>query len=566
MRHPRLPGLLSGLLLAALCLALTLVPFLNGYLISHDLLYHLPWNDLFRQQLFSGDLYPRWLFEMNGGRGSPAFYFYSPIPFYVAALFAAIIPGAQAAWLALGATYALALLISTLGVYAFLRTLTDRTNSLVIAALYATYPYHLVVDLYTRFAFSEFFAIAWVPLIFWVIRRARNGSRLHLIGFVSLYALLIITHLPTALIFTPVILGYLYLERRQNVIARLLPFCILAVAAATAFYLVPIYLYRDQVLAKLLTAQHMDFRNAFLISGEQLSPRFAGYLVFLKVLSLISLAILLLGACIRGGDHARQRNFFLVTALIAVFMMYPASVAIWENLPLLQIVQFPWRFNIALSFLLFFFLAAACGPQPSKAAGLPQRLALALGMALSVATIAAAGYFSIRDIPPAQQAMIERTLTTHPEGGLGLLPRDLDRETLAAIADRSLAPAPALATTSAPAAIHAERSGEVISIRIDTSLSQELTIHQFSFPTWVATDVQTGKPVALRKTGSGLLAIDLEPGRHELRLVQQRSRAELLADTVSGLTWLTLFIGLLWLAVPTRGKAWTARPDALDVH
>ena len=36
-------------------------------------------------QLWSGELYPRWLLGMNSGFGSPTFFVYGPLPYYAAA-------------------------------------------------------------------------------------------------------------------------------------------------------------------------------------------------------------------------------------------------------------------------------------------------------------------------------------------------------------------------------------------------------------------------------------------------------------------------------------------------
>jgi hypothetical protein len=73
--------------LAILATLLIFPPFLGGYLSTYDVITHISWNDLFQKQLFSGDFYHRWLFEINGGRCSPVFFFYSPLPYYISAFF-----------------------------------------------------------------------------------------------------------------------------------------------------------------------------------------------------------------------------------------------------------------------------------------------------------------------------------------------------------------------------------------------------------------------------------------------------------------------------------------------
>ena len=44
------------------------------------------WSDQFTTELAKGHLYPRWFPLANGGAGSPTFYFYPPLAFYVSGL------------------------------------------------------------------------------------------------------------------------------------------------------------------------------------------------------------------------------------------------------------------------------------------------------------------------------------------------------------------------------------------------------------------------------------------------------------------------------------------------
>ena len=82
-------------LILALASALLVLPvWLQGGTQGHDLFHHLLSGHYFARQLWQGELYPRWLMAMNGGFGSPTFFFYPPLPYYVSALFAG--PGAPA--------------------------------------------------------------------------------------------------------------------------------------------------------------------------------------------------------------------------------------------------------------------------------------------------------------------------------------------------------------------------------------------------------------------------------------------------------------------------------------
>ena len=67
---------------AVLVWAPTLVIAAPGDLFSYD----LNWAAQFGALVRAGDPYPRWLPGSFGGLGSPTFYFYPPLSFWVAAL------------------------------------------------------------------------------------------------------------------------------------------------------------------------------------------------------------------------------------------------------------------------------------------------------------------------------------------------------------------------------------------------------------------------------------------------------------------------------------------------
>ncbi|MGE6167601.1 hypothetical protein ACLH0C_20865, partial [Aeromonas rivipollensis] len=68
-------------LVLALASALLVLPlWLLGGTQGHDLFHHLLSGHYFARQLWQGELYPRWLMAMNGGFGSPTFFFYPPPP------------------------------------------------------------------------------------------------------------------------------------------------------------------------------------------------------------------------------------------------------------------------------------------------------------------------------------------------------------------------------------------------------------------------------------------------------------------------------------------------------
>lgn len=148
--------------------ALLLLPFwLRGGSQGHDLFHHLLSGHFFAVQLWQGELYPRWLMEMNGAFGSPVFFFYPSLPYYVSALFAGPTPLAHEAMTPLLWSSSVALWLSGLFAYLWLRPFAGHGRALAASLLYMALPYHLAIDIYARFALAESWAFVWAPLHCW---------------------------------------------------------------------------------------------------------------------------------------------------------------------------------------------------------------------------------------------------------------------------------------------------------------------------------------------------------------------------------------------------------------
>ena len=129
-------------------LVFTIPVFLPGFFVAHDVITHLNWTNHFSEQFWSGDFYPRWLADMNGGRGSPVFFFYGPFPYYLISLLKPLFFSDPFGWMLLGFGFSLALIASGVSAYIWLRDIFDRNSAFCAALFYMALPYHLAVDLY----------------------------------------------------------------------------------------------------------------------------------------------------------------------------------------------------------------------------------------------------------------------------------------------------------------------------------------------------------------------------------------------------------------------------------
>src|SRR6476646_8041604 len=180
-------------LLAILALGLVLRGPLGPTALNGDLTIYWVWADQFAGQLAHGNLYPRWLPASDAHLGTPVFYFYPPIAFYLTAAF-------QLAGLSnyarLTAAFGVAFAGSGIACWHWLRG--RSFHPLFGAAFFMAAPYHLF-NYTDRAALAESVAIAIIPLIAIGLRRIAEGRR-GIVFTAIAYGAMIGTHLPMALL------------------------------------------------------------------------------------------------------------------------------------------------------------------------------------------------------------------------------------------------------------------------------------------------------------------------------------------------------------------------------
>lgn len=237
-------------------LLLTLPAILGPVRLNDSFWIDWVWLDQFAHELGRGVLYPRWLPLSHDGLGSPVFYYYPPLAFYVGAPF--VLAG-MGIYPALVATFLAGYVLAGAGMYLWLK---DQASSPLIGALvFMVAPYH-TSDFYLRGAIAEFVAIAMIPLVMAglnrIISKGRHGFVIAAVGYAGLLA----AHLPLALLTSVFLIGpyaalHIYRDPR-----RLVPF---AAALATGIALAGIYL-----IPALLLEPYRD--TAKLWSHPMLQP------------------------------------------------------------------------------------------------------------------------------------------------------------------------------------------------------------------------------------------------------------------------------------------------------
>ena len=278
------------------------------------------WSDQFTAELTRGQLYPRWLPLSDGGQGSPTFYFYPPLAFYVSGLFGLAMP----TYAALMCCFCAGFIVSGYTMWAWLE---DSKRRLFGALLFMAAPYH-VFDFYGRGAQAEFFAISLIPLVALGLRRALN-DRATLLALA--YGALILTHLPLAL------LTSLFLILPYGIFHGGLRRLILPLAAGlgiSAIYLLPALALNGYRHSEVLwTSPSFQPQSWNLLIWHDGPPPGAQ-----KTLGAIVVA-LVISSVVLWVSGQRKLSYYSLGCCVLGAGITPI---IW-SLPLLSEVQFPFR-------------------------------------------------------------------------------------------------------------------------------------------------------------------------------------------------------------------------------
>ncbi len=325
--------------------------------------------------LQEGQFPVRWSANFGYGYGMPLYEFYAPLPYYV---------GAFWHWLGFDLVASIKLLYlmtavgTALGAYKLGARMFGRSGGIFTAFCLTLAPYR-AVNLFVRGALSESWAIMAMP---WILLGILQIYRKEKTGFITLTLSLItlfLSHNVSTLIFLPFSLAFAvaiwFWERNKQLsigraIAQVGGAYLLALGSA-AFYLLPSFAEKSFTqIDKILTgyfhySQHFLYIRQFFSAnwkygGSSWGPQddISFFLGAGQIIALIVLAVLLLrrAKTLSPKQFLRSRNGFYAVLLallgLSLFMTLLKSQPIWDHIPLLHFVQFPWRYlSVAAVFI-----------------------------------------------------------------------------------------------------------------------------------------------------------------------------------------------------------------------
>ena len=306
-----------------LAVAVMMTPAVIGPMMLHDSFWiDYVWADQFTALLRKGELYPRWLPWSHDGLGSPVFYYYPPLAFYVTGAFGL---AGLSTYGSILAAFALAFIMSGIGAYHWLR---DRSSQPLLGALFFTVaPYHWF-DFYGRGALAESIAIAFLPMLAIGLRRVAEGRGWQLLALA--YAAMILCHLPLALLASIFLIApYALFHRRR--LGGFVAGCAIGIGLAAIYLLPALGLEQFRDSTQLWSSPHL--RPAFwsIFAANWKVGFVAGMHLTFAILAVPALII---------AYVSRDRWALYALAILAIGIgLVPF---IW-SLPLLRDVQFPYR-------------------------------------------------------------------------------------------------------------------------------------------------------------------------------------------------------------------------------
>lgn len=497
----------------------------GGFPQGHDWAYELARVAEFSHAVEDGQFPPHWAPNLYGGYGSPVFLFYAPV-------FAALAAAASALLGSLAAGASLVLVsFSIVGVFA-IRRMFDAVPALdpragrIAATLFALNPY-LIADKLIRNANAEFAALCLLPLVLVGLpsldRRPLRGA----IAIAGGLAGVALSHNLTLLTALALLVGgTLWLHGRRGGARTWLA---LAVGVAlgllmAAFLLLPAAVFHDAVRLDDLLRGKFDFHRQWKSLGESF-----GYSQFFSVGVLTPILLAFAGwvyfrSVVDGFAGRRLLSGALIAALVLIGLQQPLSTALWEVLPGLPFVQFPWRFMGPLAFVSAVAGAIAVARVVAQC---PPPLRVRLELVVFAICVANAWpqLASYRALSLAEIDRIE--LTTYP----GQLRRsDLNvtvlDEYLPRAADMAVWKRAAL-TGSRPWEVVGpevdikllEQRGSGIVLRANLSTDTRIRLARWYFPGWEAK--LDGKSVSIERNRSGGIDAMLPAPGGEFELVRR---------------------------------------------
>jgi len=368
---------LTGPALILLAAAVAVLPQLvRGNSCGHDFDFHLvSWFDCLNAWRH-GIPYPHWSPSANFGAGEPRFVFYPPLTWMLGAAL-----GLVMAWQSVPVAMTFLLLGATgLATRALARPALPA-DAATLAGCAAIFSGYALFTAYERSAFGELTGGFWMPLLLLLALRDRNPSggagRRALDGSAAPLALVVagawLSNVPvgvmTCYLLAAVALLLAALRRSWAPVLRGLISGGAGLGLSAIFLVPAVFEQRWVEIRQLVEDPGEKIENSWLFARHA-DPALDLHDLELHRVSLIAVtmvAVALIGLLIawKRGKLPASRSWWIplaVMPLAILVLQLPLSLPLWNLLPKLRYLQFPWRWLVVLEAPMGIFFAAAVWP------------------------------------------------------------------------------------------------------------------------------------------------------------------------------------------------------------
>ncbi len=314
---------------------------------SADLIHHLQIVNTYLDSFRSGHFQPDWNAFENLGYGDVTVRFYPPLMHITIAFFVLV----SGSWLvAVLLAFVFWSFVGAFGMICLAKELLGNLRlGIVAGVIFLLTPYHLN-QFYNSGMYGEYAGLSVLPFCVLMCKKVCDNVRpANIALFGASVALLILSNIPQTVVGAVAvgIFALFFLERTNLLrqVAGLLTGALLG-AAASSFYWIRVVKEMSWInISQPNTDPLYDYRNHFLFADLSLdaSGLWFAFAFFAASLAIISIALIASGKLSELMKHRELRPLMALTA-VSIFMAVPLSRPLWDNIDLLQRVQFPWRF------------------------------------------------------------------------------------------------------------------------------------------------------------------------------------------------------------------------------
>ncbi len=365
-------------LLAAMAAMWPLI--ITGPSCNGDFYFHfVSWADA-QRSMAQGIFYPHWANSPNFGFGEPRFVFYPPLTWMVGALLGLVLP-----WKAVAVAFIFLLFAATGLANRALARQVMADGPATLAGCASIFLGRGIADVALRSDYAELTGGFWIPLLLLFLLRTRNPSaRLWERAFDGSATPLALVVAGIWLSNGPLGIEACYLAAAIALLSAALarswaPIVRAAVAVPVGMGLAAIYLIPAVWQRSWGNFQEAVTKINFRVENNWLFQRHADpiwlahdgtlFRISITGAAMFAVAAASMLVAFKRGTLPRDRRWripLMVIPFVVFFLQFPVSWPLWNWLPELKYLQFPWRWFLVMQPSVAILFAAAAWVAPGR--------------------------------------------------------------------------------------------------------------------------------------------------------------------------------------------------------